>query len=147
MLKEPNPSPLQIIQDFLHQNSQDQLQITFAHLEIRNKQHGQLLHKVQRHQSRIILHKLPQNGLAEITVVDSLVFSFSFQFQIPKSLGVYEGNMLCLPRPLDQGKLYVDAKKLQLSFRIDAPDPALRIDVTLTYQGILDLAGMPIPVR
>lgn len=139
MPKEPNPSPLQTVKDFLHHNSQDPLQITFAHLEICNQQRGQWRKKVQRYQSRILLRKLPQNSLAEITVVDNLVFRFSFQFRIPETEACSNLEMLCLPRPLDQGRMYLDDEKLQLSFRIDAPDPSLRVQVTQVYQGILGL--------
>ncbi|WP_127018622.1 hypothetical protein [Flagellimonas beolgyonensis] len=139
MRKEPNSSPLQTVKDFLHHPSQDQLEITFSHLEIHNQQHGQWCKKVQRPQSRILLRKLPQNGLAEITVVDNLVFRFSFKFRIPISSEFNDLEMLCLPRPLDQGLLSMDDEKLQLTFRIDAPDPALHVQVTQVYQGILGL--------
>ncbi|MBO0321433.1 hypothetical protein J0X14_03915 [Muricauda sp. CAU 1633] len=124
---------------FLRQNSPDALHITFAALEICNHQNGQLLHKVQRPQSRIILQKMPQKGMAELTVLDNLVFSFSFQFQTLKAQKFHDVEMLSLPRPLDQGRLYMDEEKLQLSFRIDAPDPTLRVEVTHVYQGILKL--------
>lgn len=137
--RKSNPSLIQTIKNFFHQSSQTQLQITFASLTIHNHQNGQLLHCVQRQQSRIILQKLPQKGLAEITVLDNLVFSFSFQFQIPKAQKFHDVAMLSLPRPLDQGRLYMDEEKLQLSFRIDAPDPTLRVQVTHLYQGILKL--------
>ncbi len=125
--------------NFLHQNSPTPLQITFATLNICNHQNRQLLHCVQRPQSRIILQKMPQKGLVEITVLDNLVFSFSFQFQIPNAQKFHDVEMLALPRPLDQGRLYIDEEKLQLSFRIDAPDPTLRVEVTHVYQGILKL--------
>ncbi|MER3375403.1 MAG: hypothetical protein RIM83_12270 [Allomuricauda sp.] len=125
--------------NFLHQNSHTQLHITFAALEITNHQNGQFLNRVQRPQSRIILQKLPQQGLAELTVLDNLVFCFSFQFQIPNAGEFHDGEMLCLPRPLDQGRLFVDEEKFQLSFRIDAPNPTLRVEVTHVYQGILKL--------
>ncbi len=125
--------------NFLHQSPHTQLQITFASLEICNHQNGQLLHRVQRPQSRIILHKLPQKQLAGLTVLDNLVFSFSFQFRIPGTGRPFDMEMLALPRPLDQGRLYLDEEKLQLSFRIDAPDPTLRVRVTQVYQGILKL--------
>lgn len=134
---EPNPNLIQTITNFLLQSPRTQLQITFATLEICNHQNGQLLHKVQRQQSRIILQKILQKGLAEITVLDNLVFSFSFQFQIPSALTFHEVDMLSLPRPLDQGRLYMDEEKLQISFRIDAPDPSLRVHVTQVYHGIL----------
>ncbi|WP_036380227.1 hypothetical protein [Muricauda sp. MAR_2010_75] len=137
--RKSNPSPPQTITNFLHQSSQTQLQITFASLNIRNHQNGQLLHQVHQLQSRIILQKMPQKGLAELTLLDNLVFSFSFQFQIPKALKFHDVEMLALPRPLDQGRLYLDEEKLQLSFRIDAPDPTLRVEVTHVYQGILKL--------
>lgn len=125
--------------NFLHQSSPTPLQITFAALEICNHQNGQLLHRVHRPQSRIILQKLPQKRLAKLTVLDNLVFSFSFQFQIPNAQKFHDIKMLSLPRPLDQGRLYLDKEKLQLSFRIDAPDPTLRVEVTHVYQGILKL--------
>lgn len=139
MPKETYPSPLKTVKDFLHHPSQDPLQITFAYLDIHNQQQGQWCKKVQRPQSRILLRKLPQNGLAEITVVDNLVFRFSFQFRIPDTEACSNLEMLSLPRPLDQGRMYMDDEKLQLSFRIDAPDPSLRVQVTQVYQGILDL--------
>jgi len=40
---------------------------------------------------------------------------------------------------LDRGRLCLDEEKLVLSFRIDAPDPSLRVEVTHTYQGICNL--------
>lgn len=137
--RKPNQSLIQTITSFLLQSSHPQLQITFASLNICNNQNGQLLHNVQRPHSRIILQKLPQKRMAEITVLDNLVFSFSFQFQIPSALKLHKVEMLALPRPLDQGRLYVDEEKLQFSFRIDAPDPTLRVEVTHVYQGILKL--------
>ncbi len=135
MRKEPNPSPLQTVKDFLHLNTHGSQQITFAHLEIHNQQHGQWCKKVQRPQSRLILRTLPQ-GLAEITVMDNLVFRFSFQFRIPDTQTCSNLEMLCLPRPLGQGRMYMDDEKLQLNFRIDAPDPALRVQVTQVYHRI-----------
>lgn len=132
----PTPSILSTITDFLHQNTQEPLQITFAHLEICNQQRGQWCKKVQRRQSRILLRKLPQNGLAEITVMDNLVFRFSFQFRISETEACSNLEMLSLPRPLDQGQMYMDDEKLQLSFRIDAPDPSLRVQVTQVYRRI-----------
>jgi hypothetical protein len=134
----PTPSIISTFTDFLHHQSQDPLQITFAHLEICNQQQGQWYKKVQRHQSRILLRKL-SHDLAEITVVDNLVFRFSFQFRIPDTQTCSNLEMLHLPRPLAQGRMYMDDEKLQLTFRIDAPDPSLRVQVTQVYQGILGL--------
>ena len=139
------PSISSTITNFLHQSSPAPLQITFASLEICSHQNGALLHRVQRQQSRIILQQTPQKGLAEITVLDNLVFSFSFQFQMPSAPTYHEVDMLSLPRPLDQGRLSMDEEKLQLSFRIDAPDPTLRLEVTHVYQGILGLDRHCVP--
>lgn len=132
-------SPIQTITDFLHQSSPAPLQITFASLEICSHQNGALRHRVQRKHSRILLQQTPQKGQAEITVLDNLVFSFSFRFWLPNAPTYHEVDMRCLPRPLDQGRLYLDDEKLQLSFRIDAPDPSLRVQVTQVYRGILHL--------
>lgn len=96
---EPNSNLIQTITNFLNQSSHTQLQLTFATLEIRNYQNEQLLHCVQRQQSRIFLQKMPQTGLAEMTLLDNLVFCFSFQFQIPTAGEFHDGEMLFLPRP------------------------------------------------
>jgi hypothetical protein len=136
---KPNPIPIKIITDFLHQSSPAPLEITFATLEIRNHQNRQFLNQVQKLQSRIILNKMPSNNLIEIRVLDNLVFSFSFQFQIPGAEEFQDIKMLSLPRPLDHGRLCVDHEKLLLSFRIDAPDPSLRVEVTHVYQVICNL--------
>jgi len=125
--------------NFLYQTSPAPLQITFATLEIHNSQNGQFLNHVRRPQSRIILKKIPCSDLAELTVLDNLVFRFSFQFRLPQTKEFHTIEMLSLPRPLDHGKLLVDEEKLMLSFRIDAPDPSLRVEVMHTYQGICDL--------
>ncbi|AEM69948.1 hypothetical protein Murru_0901 [Allomuricauda ruestringensis DSM 13258] len=147
MLKNPTPSPIQTIKNFLHQNSHTQLHITFAALEITNHQNGQFLNRVQRQQSRIILQKLPQTGVAKINVLDNMVFRFSFQFRIPDAAAEFHNlKMLSLPRPLDHGKLYVDKEKLRLSFRIDAPDPLLRVEITHVYQSILSLEQFCTPL-
>ncbi|HBU76986.1 MAG TPA: hypothetical protein DEF18_02690 [Muricauda sp.] len=128
------------------------MQITFATLEIHNHQNGQFLNHLHRPQSRITLNKIPCSDLAELTVLDNLVFSFSFQFRLPQTKEFHTIEMLSLPRPLDHGKLLVDEEKLMLSFRIDAPDPSLRVEVMHTYQGICDLKELSLllsgkPVR
>ncbi len=141
------PHPISsIFNDFLHQNSHAPLHITFAALEIINYQNGQFLNRVQRPHSRIILKKMPCSDLAELTVLDNLVFSFSFQFRMPQTKEFHNIEMLSLPRPLDHGKLFIDEEKLILSFRIDAPDPSLRVAVTHVYQGILSLERFCTPL-
>nr|WP_321416013.1 hypothetical protein [uncultured Allomuricauda sp.] len=146
MLKSPYPSPIQTVKDFLHQTSPAPLQITFATLEIRHYQNGQFLNQVERPQSRIVLKKVPGGDVIKITVVDNLVFRFSFQLQMPRGHKFQDLEMLSLPRPLDQGSMCVDEEKLLLSFRIDAPDPLLRVEVTHTYQGICGLKELCTPV-
>ncbi|WP_306012379.1 MULTISPECIES: hypothetical protein [unclassified Allomuricauda] len=132
---KPNPNPSQTITDFLHHSTHTQLQITFASLNICNSQHGKLLQRLPSRQGRIGFQKLsPQ--LLQLDIMDSLVFRFSVQCHIPQTTNLNDMGPLSLPRPLDQGSLYVDEEKLVLSFRIDAPDPQLRIQVTHTYQGI-----------
>jgi|GEM_PF-1573481 len=139
-------SPIQTINNFLHQTSPAPLQMTFATLEIHNHQNGQFLNHVRRPQSRLILKKIPCSDVAELTVLDNLVFRFSFQFRMPQTKKFHTIEMLSLPRPLDHGKLLVDEEKLMLSFRIDAPDPSLRVEVTHTYQGICNLKELNAPV-
>lgn len=143
----PNPNPLQTITNHLHQSSPAPLQITFATLKIRNHQNRQFLNQVERRQSRIILQKMPFGHMAKINVPDNMVFRFSFQFRITYAATEFHNlEMRSLPRPLDRGRLRVDNEKLVLSFRIDAPDPSLRVEVVQVYQDICKLeefsAGM-----
>nr|WP_288931475.1 hypothetical protein [uncultured Allomuricauda sp.] len=143
----PNPSIASTFTNHLHQTSIASLQITFATLKIRNQQNGQFLNQMQRQQSRIILQKMPCHNVAEITVVDNMVFRFSFQFRIPNTAAEFHNlEMLSLPRPLDRGRLCVDKEKLWLSFRIDAPDPSLCVEVTHVYQGICKLEQFCTPL-
>ena len=132
--------------DFLHQSSHTPLCITFATLEITNHQNGQFLNQVERRQSRIVLQKMPCGRMAKINVLDNMVFRFSFQFHIPNAGKFQNGEMLALPRPLDRGRLSVDNEKLVLSFRIDAPDPSLRVEVTHVYQDICKLEVFSAPL-
>lgn len=135
---KPNPNPSHAITDFLHHSTHTQLLITFASLNICNSQHGKLLHRLPSRQGRIGFQKLsPQ--LLQLDIMDSLVFRFSLQCPISQTTNLNDMAPLSLPRPLDQGSLYVDEEKLVLSFRIDAPDHLLRIQVTHTYQGIYRL--------
>ncbi|MEQ5790365.1 hypothetical protein J4E06_04825 [Muricauda sp. NFXS6] len=132
--------------DFLHQSSHTPLCITFATLEITNHQNGQFLNQVERRQSRIVLQKIPQTGLAQMTVLDNLVFRFSFKFRLPLAAKCHNLEMRSLPRPLDRGRLCVDNEKLVLSFRINAPDPSLRVEVTQVYKDICKLEEFSAPL-
>ncbi len=125
--------------DFLHQSSHAPLHITFANLTICHHQNGRYLNQVQRQHGHIMLHKTLYQGIAELTVLDNLVFSFSFKFHMPNTEKIHDVEMLSLPRPLSHGKLYLDEEKLVLSFTIDAPDPSLCVAVTHVYQSICKL--------
>ncbi len=81
-----------------------------------------------------------------MSVLDNPVFSFSFQFSIPNNTVFHDGKMLSLPRPLDQGRYYLDEEKLVLSYFIDAPDPLLCVEVTHVYTGILRLEPFYTPL-
>ena len=132
--------------DFLHQSSHTPLCITFATLEITNHQNGQFLNQVERRKSRIVLQKMPCGRMAKINVLDNMVFRFSFQFRLPLAAKCHNLEMRSLPRPLDRGRLSVDNEKLVLSFRIDAPDPLLRVEITHVYQSILSLEQFCTPL-
>jgi hypothetical protein len=123
---------------FLHNRTHTQLQITFARLDICNSQNGRVLQRLPSRQGRIGFQKLSPH-LLQLDIMDSLVFRFSVQYPIPQPVNLNKMEPLSLPRPLDQGSLHVNEEKLVLSFRIDAPDPSLRIQVTHTYQGIYRL--------
>jgi len=86
------------------------------------------------------------NDLALMQELDNPVFSFSFQFRIPGAGEFHDSKMLSLPRPLDCGRLHLDKEKLLLSFKIDAPDPSLCVEVTHVYQSILTLERVGVPL-
>lgn len=141
-----NPSISSIFTNYFHQCSPAPLQITFATLAIRNHQNGQFLNQVERRQSRIVLQKMSSGRLAKINVLDNMVFRFSFQFRLFGAGNFHDMEMLSLPRPLDSGMFGVDKEKLWLSFRIDAPDPSLRVQVVHTYQNICKLEAFSEPL-
>jgi hypothetical protein len=142
---KPNTNLIQTLTHFLHHSTHKQLQITFASLNICNSQQGMLLHHLPSRQGRIGFQKLsPQ--LLQLDIMDSLVFRFSLQCHISQPTNLNDMGPLSLPRPLDQGSMQVDEEKLVLSFRIDAPDPQLRIQVTHTYQGIYRLEKLCTPL-
>ena len=130
-----NTHLLRTISHFLDQSPYTSLELTFAHHTICNHQNGRFLNRVHKQQSRLLINKPPQSHLAQMVVVDNLLFNFSFSFNRPTNQNQYHGPMLQLPRPLDQGHLEISAAQLVLSFRIDAPDPALTVHITQTYNG------------
>ncbi|MDC6365557.1 MULTISPECIES: hypothetical protein [Flavobacteriaceae] len=130
-----NTHLLRTLNHFLYQSPYTALEITFGQHQIQNQQNGQLLHTVHKQQSRLVINKLPNPGLAQMVVVDNLLFNFSFLFLKPSKPLHYKSAMLQLPRPLDRGQLQIAPNALCLSFRIDAPDPALSVHVAHWYQG------------
>ncbi|SDQ06717.1 hypothetical protein SAMN05216294_0140 [Flagellimonas zhangzhouensis] len=81
-----------------------------------------------------------------MTVLDNPVFSFSFQFLVPNNTEFHSGKMRSLPRPLNNGRYYMDEEKLVLTYIIDAPDPLLRVEVTHVYTGILGVEQFRTPL-
>lgn len=129
-----NTHLLRTLTHFLTQSPYTALEITFGQHQIQNHQNGQLLHTLHKQQSRLVINKIPNPGLAQMVVVDNLLFNFSFLFPKPGNPLYYKGSMLQLPRPLDQGQLQITPNTLYLSFRIDAPDPTLSVQVAHYYQ-------------
>lgn len=131
----PNTQLLHTITHFLEQSPYTSLEITFAEHQIINHLNWQYLNTVYKTQSRVMIHKVPQSGLAQMVVVDNLLFNFSFHFLKPDNTTYYQGPMLQLPRPLSEGKLQITTDSLRLSFIIDAPDPALSVQVEQYFEG------------
>lgn len=136
---------LPTIQKFLHQSPYASLEITFAHHTVFSSRPQLHFAPVQRHNSRVVINKRPKNGLAQMVVIDHMVFNFSFGFVPPSREPFYLGSMLQLPRPLDQGHLHMDADQLTLQFRIDAPRPELQVHLSQTYAHILKLEHFATP--
>ncbi|RDY59397.1 hypothetical protein [Flagellimonas nanhaiensis] len=140
-----NSSLLGTLTHFLNQSPYTSLELTFAHHTVCHHQNGQFLNRLHKQQSRLLIHKLPNIALAQMVVVDNLLFNFSFSFHRPTNQEQYRGTMLQLPRPLDQGHMEITGTQLVLSFRIDAPDPALSVNITQTYFGSFSLEKFYVP--
>lgn len=125
------------INSFLEYSKAKTLEITFAQLEIDTYHNGKFLKTMQRPNSKIILYKLQNSTQAKMHVVDNLVFRFSFWLEKPSCYLTYKSKVLQLPRPLHQGFLEMDAKKLILWFTINAPSKDLQVQVTHKYSSIL----------
>nr|WP_299067267.1 hypothetical protein [uncultured Allomuricauda sp.] len=115
-------------------------ELTFALLEIDTYHNGKFLKRVQHAYPKIVIYKPEHNTSAQMEVLDNLVFSFSFWFEKSIAHLDYKSKMLRLPRPLTQGTLQLDAKKLVLQFTIDVPDKALEVKVQHIYTQLLYLA-------
>ncbi|SHG48602.1 hypothetical protein [Flagellimonas flava] len=126
---------LRTLNTFLAQSLYPGLELCFATHHTVSHANGQPLNQVFKGQSRIRLTAAPDHGLPTLQVQDNLVFDFAFQFQPPTTQEYHQGSMLHLPRPLAQGLFQIDADQLLLSFRIDAPNPAHRVQVVQTYYG------------
>ncbi|TAI48030.1 hypothetical protein [Flagellimonas allohymeniacidonis] len=126
---------LQTLASFQEETSTAALQLTFGTHQIVNYHNGMLLNRMQRQNSRLVLHKTEPSHLAKMEVVDSLVFQFSFLFEAHALYKYQKGQNICLPRPLVDGRLQIWPQQLELSFRIGAPDPSLCVHILHTYTG------------
>nr|WP_299167140.1 hypothetical protein [uncultured Allomuricauda sp.] len=118
---------------FLQCDATTTLEIIFTSLEIDTYHNGKFLKKITKPNGRIRINKPQSSSLAKINVVDNIAFPFSFWFKKPTANLYYKSETLQLPRPLIQGSLEINAKKLVLQFVIDAPYKALQVKVKHTY--------------
>ncbi|MER3376040.1 MAG: hypothetical protein RIM83_15480 [Allomuricauda sp.] len=121
------------IKRFLDQKSSGILEITFAHLEILTYHNQKLLNRTLRQNSRIRIYEHRSMALAQMEVMDHLVFHFSLWFPTPAHTSHYQSKSLFLPRPLSHGILEMDAETLQLEFTIDTPNKNARVNVKHRY--------------
>nr|WP_299213976.1 hypothetical protein [uncultured Allomuricauda sp.] len=98
-----------------------------------------MLKKISKPNGRIHINKPQNNSLVQIDVMDNIAFPFSFWFEKPTDSLEYSGRMLRLPRPLAQGSLQLNAKKLVLQFVMEAPHKALQVKVKHTYSQMLHI--------
>jgi len=129
----PNNNILKKIASFLHRDTPSCLKITFHSLEILTYHNGILLNHTLKQNSKIHIHARKNKCLAQMEVLDHLVFQFSFCFPPPSSLETYQSKQLFLPRPLSNGVLTIDAEKLHLEFTIDAAEENLKVKVEHLY--------------
>jgi len=122
----PKPNLLQTLADFQAQSYFSSLKITFGVHDIINYRDGHSLNQAER----IIVVKTSKHHIAQIKVMDNLLFRFSFHISLPKILAGQTESMIQLPRPLEDGHLNIQNEKLELSFRIDAPknEPQLTVE-------------------
>ncbi|MEM8765308.1 MAG: hypothetical protein AAGD88_15925 [Bacteroidota bacterium] len=129
----PKPNLLQTLADFQAQSYFSSLKITFGVHDIINYRDGHLLNQAEKRKSRIIVVKTSKHHIAQIKVMDNLLFRFSFHISLPKILAGQTENMIQLPRPLEDGHLRIQDEKLELSFRIDAPESEPQLTVEHCY--------------
>lgn len=126
-----------VLARFLDHDKEKTLKLTFAQLHIHTYHRGKSLNRVTKTNAQILIRKLTTTQQLKMTVLDNLVFRFSFWFERPTIPLPYIGKMLWTPQPLQEGIFEMDAEKLVLQFTINAPDKALRVQVKHTYLQLL----------
>lgn len=128
------------IHHFLDQTSAAFLEITFDQLEIHSLFQGNLLNKTIKEKAKICIGWCPRDGLAQMELRDNLVFQFTLKFTVPATLvAPYTSTALQLPRPLAEGQMYLDSKKLVLQFVIDAPNKETQVHIQQEYTNVLGI--------
>nr|WP_298793788.1 hypothetical protein [uncultured Allomuricauda sp.] len=122
---------------FLDHEEEKVLKLTFAQLHIDTYHKGKSLKQVTKTNAQIHIRKLATTPQLKMTVLDNLVFRFSFWFERPTMPLPYSSKMMRTPQPLQEGILEIDLEKLVLQFTINAPDKALRVQVKHIYLQLL----------
>ncbi|WP_136468241.1 hypothetical protein [Flagellimonas onchidii] len=116
---------------FLDQSTHKTMELHFSTQKIMSFRNGVPHRQILRPDRRLVVKKLASPVLGKITVVDNLLFKFSFRFIIPCSSLLYQGEMMQLQFPVSFGYLMIDpdAQVIRLVFEIDAPDDAIALTI------------------
>ncbi len=128
-------SILEEIKNFLENDNYTTLELTFETLEISLFHHGKRLNQLVRQDAELILQKTNDPTIAEMDVVDNLVFPFLFTFNPQEALAGQTTQMQKLPRPLNHGSLCIKHYCLELEFTIESPSKEMELRVMHLYLG------------
>ena len=140
----PRINVLGKINHFLDSVEAPTLELTFAQLTIQSFHQGQLLNCTVKENAKLRVHLPGPDGLAQMEVLDNLVFHFTFGFIRPTAMRPYHSKMLNLPRPLMDGLLLLDAEQLLLEFTIDTPNKDHNIQIQHRYTSIMKVRQLQI---
>ena len=100
-------------------------ELSFDSLEIFAQYEGREYNCGHRPSGNLLLHTQPDSAVAQMEVMDHIMFSFTFSWTQPKVIDYYLLPMKNLEKPLSCGILSITPDQLTLTFVLEEKDKAL----------------------
>ncbi|WP_422858992.1 hypothetical protein ACOKFD_16910 [Flagellimonas sp. S174] len=100
-------------------------ELSFDALEISAHYEGREYHCGHRPSGNLLLHTQPNSKIAQMEVMDHIMFSFTFSWEQPKGTGCYFIPMKNLEKLFSCGILNITPDQLSLTFVIEEKEKAL----------------------